>query len=101
MRIRAIFEAHQHQHLCAKRGAVEIGIWRPHVEDARLKQRLRRRYRNLVVDEMRNAAGTRTRNERFAERFEGCDLLGVERAERDVLRPCLPRCQKNLGAPPP
>src|SRR6267154_4968441 len=78
---------------CAKRGAVEISIWRPHVEDARLKQRLRRRYRNLVVDEMRNAAGTRTRYERFAERFEGCDLLGVERAERDVLGPRLPRCQ--------
>src|SRR3954469_10259631 len=40
----------------AHRSAIEVHEWRPHVEDARLQQRLLGRDRNLVVDEMRNAS---------------------------------------------
>src|SRR5262249_5602977 len=81
----------------AQRRAIEIRVGRAHVEDARLEQRLLRRNRDLLIDEVRYPGLARPRDERLAEGIERCRLRGGQRAQRDALRPRSARRKQNLG----
>src|SRR5271166_2037386 len=81
----------------AERCAIEIGIGRAHIENARLEQGLLRRYRDLLIDKVGNASLARAGHERLAERIEGCRLPGGQRAQRHPLRARSTRREQNLG----
>src|SRR5215468_9545349 len=81
----------------AQRRAIEIRVGRAHVEDARLEQRLLRRNRDLLIDEVRYPGLARPRDERLAEGIERCRLRGGQRAQWDALRPRSARRKQNLG----
>src|SRR5262249_43645567 len=65
----------------AERGAIEVRVGWPHIEDARLEQRLLRRPRNLLIDELDDTGLTRAGNKGLAQRFESFRLIGVERTQ--------------------
>src|SRR6516165_2373773 len=60
-----------------KRGAIEIGVRRTHVENARLEQRLLRRDRYLLINEVGNAGLAGTGHQRLPKRIERCRLRGA------------------------
>src|SRR5215471_6057614 len=55
-------------------GAIEVHERRPHVQNARLQQRVLGRYRDLLIDEMRDAGRARALHERVADRFDDVGL---------------------------
>jgi len=79
-------------------GAIEIRIRRTHVEDARLEQRLLRRNRDLLIDEMGYPGLARPRDERLADRIEGCGLRGCQCPQRNALRARRTRREQYFGA---
>src|SRR5262249_24775459 len=81
-----------------ERGAIEVGVGRPHVEDARLEQRLFGRTRDLLIDEMGDAGLARPGNERLAQRIEGRSLRRCQRAQRHALRARRGGREQHLGA---
>src|SRR5215468_11729374 len=81
-----------------ERRAIEIRIGRAHVEDARFEQRLLRRNRDLLIDEVGYPGLARTRDERLAERVEGGRLPGRQRPQRNALCTRRARRKQNLGA---
>src|SRR6516162_8251322 len=70
----------------AQRRAIEVRIGRADVEDARFEQRLLRRDRDLLVDEVGYPGLARTRDERLAQRVQRRRLRGGQRAQRNALR---------------
>src|SRR5215471_14614874 len=64
----------------SERGAVEIHVGRPHVENARLEQRFLGLNRDLLVDEMHDAGLARAGNERLAQGFERFGFLRTQGA---------------------
>src|SRR5262245_38698005 len=82
----------------AYRGAIEVHERRPHIEDARLQQRLLGRDRDLVVDEMRDAGRARTLHQRVADRLDDVGLGLFEQPERDVARARLTRREHDRRA---
>src|SRR5262245_10405393 len=82
----------------AQRRAIEIHVGRAHVEDARFEQRLLRRDRDLLIDEVGYPGLARTRDERLAERVEGGRLRGRQRPQRNALCTRRARREQNLGA---
>src|SRR5499427_8796544 len=82
----------------AQRRAIEIHVGRAHVEDARFEQRLLRRDRDLLIDEVGYPGLARTRDERLAERVEGGRLPGRQRPQRNALCTRRARREQNLGA---
>src|SRR5215470_13008516 len=81
----------------AQRRAIEIRVGRADVEDARFEQRLLRRDRDLLIDEVGYSGLARTRDQRLAERVERCRLRGRQRPQRDALRARRTRRKQNLG----
>src|SRR5947207_3538862 len=79
-----------------ERGPVEVRVRRAHVEDARFEQRLLGRQRDLVIDEVCDARGARPGHQRFAERFQGFRLAGLQEQERHYLGPGPARCRTDL-----
>src|SRR5437763_16578982 len=77
--------------------SIEIRIGRAHVEDARLEQRLLRRDRYLLINEMTYARLARARDQRLAQRVEGGGLRGRKRPQRNPLRPRRARREQSLG----
>src|SRR6516165_4001375 len=71
----------------AERRAIEVRVGRADVEDARFEQRLLRRDRDLLIDEMGYSGLARTRDQRLAEGVERCRLRGGQRPQRNALRP--------------
>src|SRR5215467_13063299 len=84
----------------AQRRAIEIRVGRAHVEDARFEQRLLRRDRELLIDEVGYPGLARTRDQRLAERVERRGLRGRQRPQRNALCARRARREQNLGAPP-
>src|SRR5215471_10851771 len=82
----------------AQRRAIEIRVGRPDVEDARFEQRLVRRDRALLIDEVGYPGLARIRNQRLAERVERRGLRGRQRPQRDALCARRARREQNLGA---
>src|SRR5215467_7796182 len=81
----------------AERRAIEVRVRRSHVEDARLEQRLLRRDRDLLVDEMGDAGLPRARHQRLAQRLESGRLAGGQCLERHALRACRAGREQDLG----
>src|SRR6516164_7369172 len=81
----------------AQRRAIEIRVGRAHVEDARFEQRLLRRDRDLLIDEVGYPGLARTRDQRLAERVKRRGLRGRQRSQRDALRARGARREQNLG----
>src|SRR6516164_7138168 len=71
----------------AERRAIEVRVGRADVEDARFEQRLLRRDRDLLIDEVGYSGLARTRDERLAEGVQRRRLRGGQRAQRNALRP--------------
>jgi hypothetical protein len=69
----------------AQRRAIEIRVGRADVEDARFEQRLFRRDRDLLIDEVGYPGLARIRDKRLAECVEGRGLRGRQRPQRDAL----------------
>ena len=69
----------------AERCTIEIRIGRADVEDARFEQRLLRRDRDLLIDEVGYPGLAGTRDERLPERVERRRLRGRQRPQRNAL----------------
>src|SRR5262249_13612821 len=82
----------------AQRRAIEIRVGRAHVEDARFEQRLLRRDRELLIDEVGYPGLARPRDQRLAERVERRGLRGRQRPQRNALCARRARREQNLGA---
>src|SRR5712671_418702 len=67
------------------------------VEDAGFEQRLLRRNRKLLIDEMRDARRAGARNQGLAQCLQGLGLVGLQQAERHALGAGLARGQENFG----
>ncbi len=80
-----------------QRRAVEIHERRTHVRDADVQQRVVRRHRALLIDEMRDAGLARAGNQRFADGFEPQRLVGAQHLERDFLRSGFAWQQQNFN----
>src|SRR5262249_28752581 len=70
-----------------QRRAIEIRVGRADVEDARFEQRLLRRDRDLLIDEVRYPGLARSRDQRLAQGVQRRCLRGGQRAQRNALRP--------------
>src|SRR5262245_6895264 len=70
-----------------QRRAEKVDEWRTHIADPNAQQRLVRRYRALLIDEMRDASLARTRHQGFADGFESARLVGSQDLEGNALRP--------------
>src|SRR5215831_15905344 len=68
------------------RSAIEVGVGRANIEDARFEQCFFRRNRKLLIDEVSDTCRTRTGDERLAQCLNGLRLVGLEQAERHTLR---------------
>src|SRR5882724_6732605 len=62
----------------ANSSAIEIYKRRLDVDDTSLEQRLARRNRDLLIDEVRDAGLTRARHQGLTHRFNGLGLLTIE-----------------------
>src|SRR5258707_6042422 len=76
--------------------AVEIRVGRADVEDAGFEQRVLRRDRDLLIDEVGYPGLAGARNKRLAQRVERCRLGGSQCSQRHALRPCATRREQNL-----
>src|SRR5579864_7242176 len=79
-------------------GAIEVHEGRLDIDDARLEQRLGRRHRHLLIDEMRNARLLRAGHQRLAQRLDRLGLARIEEPKRHALRPRLARGHHDFGA---
>src|SRR5215467_11538660 len=66
--------------------AIEVGVGRANIEDARFEQCFFRRNRKLLIDEVSDACGTRAGDERLTQCLDSLRLVGLEQAERHTLR---------------
>src|ERR1700730_16789581 len=82
----------------ANRSAIVIYEGRPDVDDAGFEQRLARRNRELLVDEMRDADLARARYQGLAQRFNGLGLLAIEQAKRHRACAGLAWCHQEVDS---
>src|SRR5258708_12064124 len=82
----------------AERRTREIYVRRSHVEDTGLKQRLLRRNRDLLIDEMRYAGLASAGNECLAQRIEHLGLRRAQGTQGHPLRACRARSKQELRA---
>ena len=81
-----------------ERRAIKIRVRRSYIHDARFEQRLLRRNRKLLIDEIDDARVLGAGNERLAHGAQRGRLFGGESSQRNVLRLRLAWCQQNFGA---
>src|SRR3954471_6829794 len=75
---------------------VEIRVRRAHVHDARLKQRLFGRHRDLLIDEMRDAGGACAGHQLLAHRLERFRLARLQQTKGHALCARRARREQNL-----
>src|SRR3954462_12800124 len=77
-----------------KRGTIEIDVGRTRFTDPNRQQRLFRRYRKLMVNEMSDALNASANRQRFADGLQGLCLFRSQHAKRYTLGSCLLWCQQ-------